>query len=63
MAAEGVKTGRLPGVAVGSSDPPVVVGGVKAGVVSDSGDSAGETGSGIEEASQVKMKQKFGYYH
>lgn len=63
---------RLPVVAVGASEPSVVVdGGVKAGIVSDSGESAGEIGSGTNEAvrffffffdmvSKNKIKLKFG---
>lgn len=63
MAAElGVRAGRLPVVAVGASDPPVVVGGVKSGVVSDSGDCTGESGFGIEEAAQIKRKKVWIYH-
>lgn len=54
MAAEGVRTGRLPGIAFGAAEPPVVDGGVKSGVLSDSGDSAEEVGAGTEEAVQQK---------
>lgn len=54
MAADGVRTGRLPVVAVGAAEPPVVDGGVKPCVLSDSGDSADEVGSGTEEAAQQK---------
>jgi hypothetical protein len=37
MAADGVRTGRLPVVAVGAPESTVGDGGVKVGVVSDSG--------------------------
>lgn len=49
MAADGVRAGRLPVVAVGAPEPPVDDGGV-----SDSGDSADEVGSGTVEAAQQK---------
>lgn len=55
IAAEGVRTGRIPGVADGASEPPEPVpelagdGGVKSGGVSASGASAGDVGvSGTE---------------
>lgn len=41
--------------------PPVVDGGVKTGVVSDSGESAGEMGSGTEEAAQEKKRLKIAH--
>ena len=51
MAEDGVRTGRLPVVAVGASEL-VVDGGVKSGVVSVSGAWAGDVGSVTEEADQ-----------
>lgn len=47
MAADGgVRTGRLPGVAVGVSEPTSGDGGVNTGVVSDSGAGLDGVGSG-----------------
>lgn len=51
MAADGVRTGRLPIVAVGALESTVGAGGVR-GVVSDSGAWVGDMGSGTEEAAQ-----------
>lgn len=49
MAADGVRTGRLPVVTVGALESTVGDGGVKSGVVSDSGACAGAVGSETEE--------------
>lgn len=46
MAADGVRTGRLPVAAVGAPEPAVGDGGVRAGVVPESGTSADGVGSG-----------------
>ncbi len=51
MAADGVRTGRLPVFVVGASEL-TVDGGGKSGVVSDSGAWEGDMGSGTEEPAQ-----------
>lgn len=55
MAEDGVRTGRLPVVAVGASEL-VVDGGVKSGVVSASGARAGDVGGSVTEEADQQNK-------